>query len=122
AVADESRETKQQLQELRQQNQALKDQLLQQQVLIESLTRKVNQIQEQGEQRNREMEKLENQAKESEPAPKSSSGFSLGKINISGEGGIAFFHTGPDGLFPNDEFLVDEAKLFVEAPIWNDVY
>ena len=35
---------------------------------------------------------------------------------------MAFFNTGREGLFPNAEFRVDEAKLFVEAPIWGDVY
>jgi hypothetical protein len=46
----------------------------------------------------------------------------LGRLHISGEGGVAFFDTGPNGQFPNDEFRVDEAKLFVEAEIVNDIY
>jgi hypothetical protein len=45
-----------------------------------------------------------------------------GQIIISGEGGVAFFDTGPDGIFPNSEFRVDEAKLFVEASLWDDIY
>src|SRR2546422_109393 len=48
--------------------------------------------------------------------------FSFGQINISGEGGAAFFNSGSHGQFPNAEFRVDEAKLFVEAPIWKEVY
>lgn len=44
------------------------------------------------------------------------------KIHISGEGGLAFFDTGIDGEFPNKEFRVDEAKLFVEAEVWKDIY
>lgn len=50
-----------------------------------------------------------------------SEGF-LGRLHISGEGGVAFFDTGANGQFPNDEFRVDEAKLFVEAEIVNDIY
>jgi hypothetical protein len=46
----------------------------------------------------------------------------FGKLHFSGEGGVAFFHTGSEGEFPNKEFRIDEAKLFVEAPIWNDIY
>lgn len=46
----------------------------------------------------------------------------LGRLHISGEGGVAFFDTGANGQFPNDEFRVDEAKLFVEAGIVNDIY
>ena len=48
--------------------------------------------------------------------------FSESKFHISGEGGGALFHTGPEGEFPNDEFRVDEARLFVEAAVWDDVY
>jgi hypothetical protein len=50
------------------------------------------------------------------------SGFSFGKIHLSGEGGVGFFDTGPQGQFPNDEFLVDEAKIFVEAEIVKSIY
>jgi len=38
------------------------------------------------------------------------------------EGGLAIFRSESRGLYPNAEFRVDEAKLFVEAPIWKDVY
>lgn len=44
------------------------------------------------------------------------------KILLSGEGGLAFFDTGQDGQFPNAEFRVDEAKLFVDASPGDDVY
>lgn len=47
---------------------------------------------------------------------------SSSKIHFSGEGGAGFFDTGPEGQFPNGEFLVDEAKLFVEAEIRNGIY
>jgi hypothetical protein len=46
----------------------------------------------------------------------------LSKLHISGEGGVAFFDTGAHGQFPNNEFRVDEAKLFIEAAIVNDIY
>ena len=58
-----------------------------------------------------------------EPASETrSTSFSLGKVNISGEGGVGFFQSGREGAFPNSEFRVDEAKLFVEAPIIESVY
>jgi Putative beta-barrel porin-2, OmpL-like. bbp2 len=44
------------------------------------------------------------------------------KIRISGEAGGAFFDTEEEGEFPNEEFLIDEAKLFVEAEIVNHIY
>ena len=44
------------------------------------------------------------------------------QIRLSGEASLAFFHSGKNGNFPNSEFGVDEAKIFVEAPIWKNVY
>ncbi len=37
------------------------------------------------------------------------------RILLSGEVGAAFFDTGAEGQFPNDEFRIDEAKLFIDA-------
>jgi hypothetical protein len=83
----------------------LRKQAQQQQEMIERLSRQVAALQQQ-----REVE---------QPRPDVTS---LGKIHLSGEGAVGFFHTGSEGQFPNSEFRVDEAKLFIEAPIWNDVY
>ncbi|MGA2869931.1 MAG: hypothetical protein ABSF34_12335, partial [Verrucomicrobiota bacterium] len=49
-------------------------------------------------------------------------GFNFGNINLRGEGGVAFFNTGHNGFAPDSDFRVDEARLFVEAPIWKEVY
>jgi hypothetical protein len=113
--ADDSAETRQELRRLEQQNQSLQAQLEQQRKLIESLSHKVNEIQEAGAKPNREMD-------EPAPAGRNFGVAGLGKVNISGEGGVAFFNSGREGMFPNAEFRVDEAKLFVEAPVWGDVY
>ncbi|HVU17174.1 MAG TPA: hypothetical protein VHD32_09615 [Candidatus Didemnitutus sp.] len=43
-------------------------------------------------------------------------------IRISGDAGLAVMSSGADGAYPNARFTVDEARLFVEAPIWNSVY
>ena len=88
----------------------LKEQLKQQQAVIDELNRKVDQLE------TRQV-----------PAPEATAKTSwlptqFGKLHFSGEGGVAFFHTGSEGEFPNKEFRIDEAKLFIEAPIWNDIY
>ena len=44
------------------------------------------------------------------------------EIRVSGEVGLAFFSTGAKGAFPNSEFRVDDAKLFLESPVWKNVY
>jgi hypothetical protein len=114
-------ETQTQLRELRQQNQLLQQQLNRQQQLIDELTRKVSGLQTQSEDR------------KSEAAPAadrdggrtsfaSSFESALGKLHLSGEGSVGFFESQSHGQFPNSEFRVDEAKFFVEAPIWDEVY
>lgn len=43
-------------------------------------------------------------------------------LRISGEAGLAYFDGGAHSAFPNSEFRVDDAKLFVEAEVWQNVY
>lgn len=99
--------------ELRRQNELLREQLHNQSSAIESLSRKVASLEE------------KSSTSETTPAPASAKGFGdalAGKVRFSGEGAVGFFDTGPMGAFPNSEFRVDEAKLFVEAPVGGDVY
>jgi len=49
-------------------------------------------------------------------------GTSIGSFHLSGEAGGALFQTGDDGQFPNSEFRVDEAKIFVEAPVFESIF
>ena len=44
------------------------------------------------------------------------------QIRLSGEVGVGFFKSGADGNQPNSEFRVDDARIFVEAPVWQNVY
>ena len=44
-------------------------------------------------------------------------GLSQVKMILGGEGGIAFFDTESEGQFPNAEFRMDEARLFLEAQL-----
>jgi hypothetical protein len=109
------------LQALQQQNELLQSQLHQQQELIESLRRDVAGIHEANEARDTEVKNEKGAAQEPAEAPKSS-GFNFGKVHFSGEGGAGFFETGSQGYSPNAEFHVDEAKLFLDAQVWGDVY
>ena len=58
-------------------------------------------------------------AADQSPVPVADSGR---QIRVSGEAGMAFFNSGKEGNFPNSEFRADEAKVFIEAPIWKNVY
>ena len=89
----------------------LKEQLRQQQTLIDELNRKVSDLQGKPAP-----------AEELSPKPRSWLPDNFGKLHISGEGGVAFLDSGREGQFPHKEFTIDEAKLFFETPLWNDVY
>ncbi len=102
-----------QVQLLLQQNSLLQKQVQTQGSALDTLTKKVQQLESENAAR-------ENTATENAGATKG--GFNLGKVNFSAEGGVGFFNTGPDGFAPNSEFRVDEARLFVEAPVWDEVY
>ena len=110
-----------QLRQVQQQNELLQQQVRKQQELIEELSRKVSKLANDSPVTGGTALTQTKSAEEPAATP-SPSGFSLGKVHISGEGSVGFFHSGSDGQFPNHEFRVDEAKLFVEAPIWKEVY
>ena len=98
---------------LRRQNERLQKQVDTQSGALDRLAKKLEQLESQ--LKDREIANGEN-------APADQGGLNLGKVNLGVEGGVAFFRTGSAGFAPHPEFRVDEARLFVEAPVWNDVY
>ena len=108
---------------LQQQNDALQAQVRKQQELIESLGREVAEIRQTNEKRDAAVEQLKEGSGSREPySATAPGGFNLGKVQITGEGGVAFLESGSDGNYPNSEFRVSEARLFIDAPVWGDVY
>jgi hypothetical protein len=110
-----------QLRLLQQQNDALQSQLRQQQQMIDALSKQVSEIRESNAKQQEQVEQVKTAMKENEE-PKTSSDFHLGNVHLSGEGGVGFFETGREGMFPHNEFRLDEAKLFVDASVWGDTY
>jgi hypothetical protein len=104
----------QEVRELRAENAILKKQVQQQGGRLDRLAQKVGELETNGVARG-------NEAAENSDVP-TQSGMNFGKVNLSGEGGVAFFNTGSEGFAPHSDFRVDEARLFVEAPVWNEVY
>jgi hypothetical protein len=103
------------LEELKRQNQQLQQQLQKQQSQIDQLTEKLS-------GRGEPVPKVPDQEENQEPRGFLAKNLNFGRVHLSGEGGLAFFHSGEKGPYPNSEFRVDEAKLFVEAPIFKDIY
>ncbi len=116
--ADDTNSVTQQLQELRQANAVMQQQMHAQQGVIEALGHQVADLQAARAERDRQLAEL----KEGLTPPPAQSGINLGNVHIGGEAGVAFFNTGSAGFAPNAEFRIDEAKLFIEAPIWENVY
>ena len=106
-----------QVQALQQQNALLQQQIERQNQAIEVLSKKVDALEAAGTQQ-------ENATSQNAPPanPTGYSGYNLGNVNLSAEGGVAFFDTGREGFAPDADLRVDEARLFVEAPIWKEVY
>jgi len=116
AGADDS-DVPAELRKLQEQNQLLRNQLNEQQKLIEGLTRKVSAL----EQTSQTPAPAPPPATEERPErPAWLNG--LGQVKLTGEGAVGFFHSGSQGKFPNGDFRVDEARLFLEAPLWQDTY
>ena len=117
---DDTNDVKEQLRLLQQQNQQLQEQLNKQQQMIDSLSRKVSEVDTASQARATELQsELHAPPVVAVPAVKP---FSFGKIILSGEGGLAFFESGREGQFPDAEFRIDEARIFLDAQIWDDTY
>src|SRR6266404_315820 len=82
----------------------LQQRVEEQQLMIDSLPQKVQQL-------------------DVTPPVEASRGLSfLNRVIISGEGAAGFFSSGSQGQYPNSNFRIDEAKLFVDAEVMKNVY
>jgi hypothetical protein len=114
--ADEA--TQQELRALREQNRLLQGQLAKQQKLIDSLSTKVAGIEQ--AQKTQNETSADGQRASNDTIVQKISGQT--KVNISGQIAAAYFKTASKGLFPNGEFHVDDARVFLDAKAWEDVY
>jgi hypothetical protein len=121
-IAQDDAELKKEVDELREQNRALQSQLRQQQATIDQLSHKFSDFQKTNELRQGAPPSMSAEAEGTTPPPSGYKNFSVGNVVITGEGGAGFFDTGQNGRYPNAPFRVDEARLFFDAPIWDDIY
>ncbi|HTI72801.1 MAG TPA: hypothetical protein VMF06_22700 [Candidatus Limnocylindria bacterium] len=113
---EDSVDTQAALRELRQQNELLQRTLRDQQGQIEQLNRTVSELKQAS--RNGGEAADQNVTHQTDAF----AGLKLGKVILSGEGGVAMFRTGTRGAFPNSEFRIDEAKLFLDAQITESIF
>ncbi|HEV8543851.1 MAG TPA: hypothetical protein VGR78_15775 [Verrucomicrobiae bacterium] len=95
------------LRALENQNDALRQQLADQKRVIDDLQSRVGNG---------------STAPAAESGEKANTGFNFGRVHLGAEGGVAFFAADKQGQYPSSTFRVDEAKLFLESPVWNNTY
>lgn len=113
-----------QLRKLAEQNLRLQEQVAAQQKTIDALAAKLAVIEKKDVRQERQLEQLQEQTSE-QPVnlpSTSTAGKTAATLRLSGEAGLAFFRTGSAGSFPGSEFRLDEARLYVEAAVWKNVY
>jgi len=120
--AQDTENLKKEIDELREQNRLLQQQLQQQREMIDQLGVKVSGLQQTNAQSQNELRTLKASVENPPLPPEKSKGLSLGNVVISGEGGAGFFSTQSAGKYPNNAFILDEARLFLDAPLWQDIY
>jgi FtsZ-binding cell division protein ZapB/opacity protein-like surface antigen len=121
-AAQDTDNLKKEIDELREQNRLLQQQLQQQREMIDQLSAKVSGLQQTNEQSQTDLRALKASVENPPVTPEKPKGFSLGNVVIGGEGGVGIFDTQSAGKYPNAALLVDEARLFLDAPVWHDVY
>ena len=109
------------MQELLEQNRRLEAQVREQQRLIESLGGQVSDVLKASARQEEAIRGLQERA-DAPPDAGAPERPLAQEIRLSAEAGLAFFRTGPAGQFPNSEFRVDDAKVFLEAPVWRRTY
>ena len=93
---------------LREENALLQQQVKSQGAQLDALVQKVNRLESTSQI----------EGGNDRPLPQSR----LSQVHIGGEGGVGYSATGPEGYAPNGKFQLNDARLFVEAPVWDDVY
>lgn len=112
--ADTPDDLKREVDLLREQNRLLQEQVKTQQQTIDQVNRRMSDLEQ------RVQDKTSSANTEDQEAQKKR--FALKNVIIGGEGGVAVFGGGRESQFPHNAFRIDEARLFVESPIIDNVY
>ena len=110
--ADVSEDWKKEVELLREQNRMLQEQVKAQQQTIDKVNERMSDLER----------KLQDRGEPTDSEEAKKKGFSLKNVVIGGEGGIAYFEGQHDAQFSHNVLRVDEARLFVESPIVENVY
>ena len=104
-------------------NEQLRNHLRRQDARLEELTKKVDDLQ------GKQLEQIQSSTTETSYVEQFSAPPDVGwqspaqnNVIIGGQGGVLFISQESDGAFPNSEFRIDEAKLFLDARLRESMY
>ncbi|MDB6054209.1 MAG: hypothetical protein JWN25_1732 [Verrucomicrobiales bacterium] len=120
AALGQDSDLRKELQELRSQNSSLQDQVKKQAAMLESMNLRLDQL---SSASSNSVQVIHSPVvPDVETHEQGVRSFFNGHVNLSGEAGLGLFYTHPGGLYPKSEFRVDEARLFIDAKVFDDIY
>jgi hypothetical protein len=104
------------------QNRALQDELQAQQKTIDALNARLAGIDQAAARQEQELQGLRDRLDSPPAASPAAAAPTDREIRISGEAGLGLFNSGVRGQYPNAEFRLDEARVFIDAAVWKNAY
>ena len=108
--------------ELAAQNRRLQEQVDRQARMLDELGARLTELQRVGSRTDQQLSELHEQIEKTGTVSAPATRDRDHEVRIYGEAGLAFFSTGKAGQFPNSEFRIDDAKVFLETPVLRDTY
>jgi uncharacterized coiled-coil protein SlyX len=107
---------------LLQQNRVLQDELQAQQKTIDALNARLAGIDQAAARQEQQLQGLRDRLDAPPPAGPVAAPRADHEIRISGEAGLGLFNSGARGQYPNAEFRLDEARVFIDAAVWKNTF
>jgi hypothetical protein len=104
------------------QNRRLQAQVAAQQKTIDELGARVDALSQSSARQDQAIQGMKDNLGQQAPADGAAAPDPDREVRISGDVGLAFFKSGSDGQFPNGDFRVDEARVFLEAPVLKNTF
>src|SRR6185312_14140828 len=111
-----------QVQALAEQNRLLQRQLQAQQKTIDALTARLAQLDQANDRQQDQLDALSQRLGAAPAEGAAGDGAPDKELRVSAEASVGWFNSGAKGKSPNAPFSIDEVRLFLEAPVWRNVF
>ena len=112
----------QQIRQIIEQNRLLQQQVNAQQKTIEDLRAKINEVGASSAQQEQELQGMRAQMGVAPAGESQAASSGQETVRLGGVMGVAFFDSGPDGAYGRGDFRLDDAKVFLDAAVSNNVF